>query len=471
MKKIVYFLCLPLSLLPFSCSQDDVEIPMTDKMELAHPEMQYVGISPDITYLESSDAKIVASRFINNGLNSRSESKTLKNVVPIQNAEGETALYAVNFDNGYVIVSATKNLPPIVAIVDNGNFSQNDAPSGRDVIISQLVAETDYWRENGGNNNHKDEWRLYSRFPTDEINPFSRTDAETDPWNAMYGQMNEFLGMDYECYRISRFEDDQEVMPAEILARFQNIARHEDNIWEEEWGEDIMYETALVVIKNGHYTNSGGYCLKTTWSQGFPYNDFLDNKSHPLGCVTIAVGQIMRYHEYPKTYNWNDMPNNLIYEGNYTLQSFLKTLHDELEVKPDGGTPNEKAVQVLKSYGYSATIKDHKNGEYSSIPTYCYGYDPVEKSAHAWVCDGSTQSSYSTKYELYVFDNSYYPKFRYMLSSEDSKYGYSNTFYHMNWGWDGLSDGYFLEGNLSAYNGETTYHYNNLRRDIIIKKP
>lgn len=470
MKKIVYFLCLPLSLLPFSCSQDDVEIPMTDKMELAHPEMQYVGISPDITYLESSDAKIVASRFINNGLNSRSESKTIKNVVPIQNAEGETALYAVNFDNGYVIVSATKNLPPIVAIVDNGNFSLNDTPSGRDVIISQLVAETDYWRENGGNNRHKDEWRLYTRFPTDEIKPFSRTDAETDPWNAMYGQLNEFLGMDYECYRISRFEDDQEVMPAEILARFQNIARHEDNIWEEEWGEDIMFETALIVIKSGHNSSYGGYCMKTTWNQISPYNYLLPNNQN-LGCVTIAVGQIMKYHEYPKTYNWNEMPNALARRSDCALTSFLKKLHDELGVAADGSTNNKNAARVLKSYGYSATTKTHNTGNYSSFPVYCYGADIENNGEHAWVCDGSTYSTFSTKYELYVLDNSYYPKFKYMLRSEDTKYGSSQALYHMNWGWGGLSDGYFADSYLSANNGSKIYHFNYDRVDTYITKP
>lgn len=106
-----------MALFAASCSNEDLEqmtkadVPALPRQEIAK------GIAPEITNLKSSDAEIVANRFVS-FFNSRSEDRHVKNVVTIPNSEGEPALYAVNFDNGYVIVSASKNLPPIVADVD-----------------------------------------------------------------------------------------------------------------------------------------------------------------------------------------------------------------------------------------------------------------------------------------------------------------------------------------------------------------
>ena len=34
-------------------------------------------------------------------------------------------MYAVNYDDGYAIVSATKNYHPVLAVVDHGTYSQS----------------------------------------------------------------------------------------------------------------------------------------------------------------------------------------------------------------------------------------------------------------------------------------------------------------------------------------------------------
>lgn len=467
-KKSVYFVLL--SLFVGACTQEDIEPSFHEDLNISSKETITSGISPDITNLESSDAEIVANRFINNNVESRSESRCIKNVVTVPNAEGEPVMYAVNFDKGYVLVSATKNLAPILAVVDNGSFSLEDMPSGRDIIVSQLISEADYWQKNGGNNEHNEEWQYFTKLPDDEHpKALSRTVIDSDPWTAMYAQMIEFEDMGYECCRLSRFEDDQDFMPNNILEKFKSTARTEDNIWEQEYGENFMYETAIVVKKDKPSYGSSGYCLKTSWGQRSPYNCMLDG-DYPLGCVTIAVGQIMKYHEYPKTFEWSNMPNTLIYEGSTPLTNFLKRIHDELRVTNDGAANDQDAVRVLKSYGYGTSLKNHTSAV-TKYPTYCGGYDSQTNEGHAWVCDGSSRYTFHIVYELYVFDYSGYPNFQYTLRSEEHKYSDSEPMYHMNWGNFGQNDGYYFDNNLKINTSHGIYNFCKNRTDIFITKP
>lgn len=379
-------------------------------------------------------------------------------------------MYAVNFDKGYVLVSATKNLAPILAVVDNGSFSLEDMPSGRDIIVSQLISEADYWQKNGGNNEHNEEWQYFTKLPDDEHpKALSRTVIDSDPWTAMYAQMIEFEDMGYECCRLSRFEDDQDFMPNNILEKFKSTARTEDNIWEQEYGENFMYETAIVVKRDKPTTNYGGYCITTKWNNAFPYNDLIPN-NYPIGCVTIAVGQIMKYHEYPKTFEWSSMPSTLNFGGSSPLTRFLLRLHNELRVDTTGAANAQDAVRVLKSYGYGTSIKNHTSAV-TKYPTFCGGYDSKRQVGHAWVCDGSICYTFNTAYELYVFDYSAYPNFQYTLRSEENKFGTSDTMYHMNWGWGGQYDGYYSENSIKIYATNEIRNYCDNRTDIYITKP
>lgn len=285
----------------------------------------------------------------------------------------------------------------------------------------------------------------------------------------MYAQLIEFEDMGYECHRLYTFEDDQDFMPDEILTRFKGMAKIEDNIWEDEYGENFMYETAIVVKKDMPSYGHTGYCLNTQWAQGLPYNYMLGD-DRPLGCVTIAVGQIMKYHQYPNTFNWSGMPDKLSFATNCVLTNFLKRIHDELGVDDNGLATSKDAERVLKSYGYRTSVKSH-NGGFSQFPTYCQGYDSLRGKGHAWVCDGSNHYTFHTAYELYIFDYAGYPNFKYMLIDSDNKYSDSQTMYHMNWGWEGQHDGYFSDNNIKIYTNTEIRNYCDSRADIIITKP
>lgn len=80
------------------------------------------GIERDKVNISTEDASYVAKMFSYNNPQSRSVSNFMvKNIVPIKNDAGEIVMYAVNFVDGYVIVSATKTSVPTRWLVSGWN--------------------------------------------------------------------------------------------------------------------------------------------------------------------------------------------------------------------------------------------------------------------------------------------------------------------------------------------------------------
>jgi hypothetical protein len=88
------------------------------------------------------------------------------------------------------------------------------------------------------------------------------------------------------------------------------------------------------------------------------------------------------------------------------------------------------------------------------------------KIGHAWVCDGYKTHEYYVEYLLRVPDCS---DQYYTIKEHQEDYSLF-YFYHMNWGWGGTYDGWFIGENVNANGIDRDYKYN--RYDIInIKKP
>lgn len=463
------------ALLLFSCEHsEDLECSLQTK-SCENKNQDRIGLSPDIEELSVNDAKIVATIFKNNGNKSRSESDLkIIDVVTIPSDDGTPALYAVNLEKGYLIIPATKKLPPILAKVDDGKFTTGNVPFGRDILISQMKDRFEYCKNHNIEEDNDIAWHQFlKKESSDRVMYSSRVASDNDPWYVQSEKMYELEQQGYLCYRITKFEDEQEIMPEDILQQFKNSARFEDgdNIWEEEWGEGFIYNTAFIAIKDYNTTSSStnvGPLLTTKWDQWPFYNYMIDRtgNSKPLGCVTIAVGQLMKYYRYPNYFSWLDMPDVL--NGGYEcpLTTFLAKLHDDLGVNDNGGTTDGKAKSVLEKYGYKVEKKSHVNGSYN-IPSYCSGFSSsTDLHGHAWVCDGCSSTKFATDYELYILDTAHSSKFEYtMLDKVEKRKIY--TYYHMNWGWGGRHDGGYNEGGLFV-NG-TNYNYR--RTDMIITKP
>ncbi|MBL7047527.1 MAG: C10 family peptidase [Candidatus Marinimicrobia bacterium] len=216
--------------------------------------------------------------------------------------------------------------------------------------------------------------------------------------------------------------------------------------------DDIEDETFNMYSR----TRSVAPLLSTTWGYGLYYNaECPEATGGPdghakVGCVAVAMGQIMNYYNHPDhgfgvssythpvygllsvnhantDFEWSNMPDGSLEDHNSDVATLL--YHCGVAVHMDYGPDESNAW----SFMYSNAIRDHfyynEDRQYydredhtdsewhdllqaeldASRPIYYSG------GGHAWVCDG---------------------------------YDSENSTYHMNWGINGIWDGDFFIGDL-----------------------
>ena len=188
-----------------------------------------------------------------------------------------------------------------------------------------------------------------------------------------------------------------------------------------------------------------GPYLKTSWNQRNNYNKYCPTNC-PVGCTAVAIGQIMRFWEYPKSYNWAAMSFN---NATDVTARFLAELgnkdHLNMDYTPNGSSARNTVLDnVLRGYGYNASREKYnyakvKSEIFSGRPVILSGVNQVSGSGHAWVCDGiqiynSTMYSYSMLHMN--FGNSEKYNGYYQLDNwsyiEDGKliFDYTTNFFH-----------------------------------------
>ena len=208
--------------------------------------------------------------------------------------------------------------------------------------------------------------------------------------------------------------------------------------------------------------------MATQWHQFEPYNQYcytIDSTQAVVGCVALAIGQIMAKHMYPpsykgKTIHWPLFALTSEPYGPHGEDEAAWLLHEiGLLVNTTYGdtlsTANsENAASCFQTMGYtytymtqlpdtSAIIHDLGRGNPifiagRSVRTSNYSYN-----AHAWVIDGCYTNSRTRR--VYGIDNLTYTTF---LDKE--------FFVHCNWGWrdngNGNSNGYYHYGVFQVRN-------------------
>ena len=212
--------------------------------------------------------------------------------------------------------------------------------------------------------------------------------------------------------------------------------------------------------------------ITTRWHQGCLYNSLCPEMSGPcghaeVGCVGVAMGQIMNYWKYPSSgwgshsyssnngttlsadfgntiYNWELMPDSLNGNSNDAEIEAVATLLYHCGVSVDmsyssngSGAETKDVPDALKRYfNYSKLLYGVKKGNDNTAWLELLKNDldrqhPVLYSgkggpSHAFVCDGYDE----------------------------------NDMLHFNWGWGGNGDGYYALGTLNpiGYNF-SNYNY------------
>lgn len=204
--------------------------------------------------------------------------------------------------------------------------------------------------------------------------------------------------------------------------------------------------------------------LTTYWNQSSPFNDlcpkYSDYSRSVAGCVAIAAAQIMNYHQWPEqgvgsksytfnlngntdnpltlevdfsqsTYQWNLMLDNYLGDLRGTVEqraAVAKLVYDvavatEMQFGSSSGTTTGKAQQALINYfGYSRAIRF---GKRDAVPINDWEQqlrDELDAGRPVFYAGQASGGGHA-----FVFD------------------GYdSDGYFHVNWGWGGQSNGYFI---------------------------
>lgn len=200
--------------------------------------------------------------------------------------------------------------------------------------------------------------------------------------------------------------------------------------------------------------------VKTLWDQGEPYNNLAptDDRGYRCytGCVATAMAQVMNTYQYPAkgigensyyipsleksvsfdfantTFDWANMLNEYTASATEAQDNAVATLMAAAGVSVDMGyglnssgafSPNVPPA-LIKYFGYANSVHFSYRKYYSmpvwmdmiynelqgGYPLYYSGQAADGSGGHAFVLDG---------------------------------YRASDAFVHINWGWSGMSDGYF----------------------------
>ena len=243
--------------------------------------------------------------------------------------------------------------------------------------------------------------------------------------------------------------------------------------------------SAQLVAPGPEYKPSVQPLLKTTWGQNAPYNQYCPTRANssgeqencPVGCVALALGQIMKYYNYPETgkgyksyqpfglseaisadfentqYKWELMKDSYVRLGSY------KTYTEE-EADAVATLLSHAGVSVGTIYALSGSSAfAYANIPRNMVENFRYAEEPIRYVS---------RSDYSKEewMEL-IFDelSNGRPIFYSGNSPESGGHAFVLDGYdatgkvHINWGWRGSDNGYYdidlLEGENNFCNNQS----------------
>ncbi len=311
--------------------------------------------------------------------------KEVDDVFSILGSDDNAAFYIFTFKpSGFVIISATKKEEPILAYSTTSHFNMDSLPLGLQMWI------------------------------------------------------------DVRTQRIQEIKESDVEIPEGVKAEWDKY------VGAPNWTDPETGEPGPVPNPNeGNYTIEKILPLNTKWGQKSGYNallDEIDGQLPPSGCVAIAMAQVMKYHQFPSSYNWAAMPNT--YATNTTAQ-LIKDIGSKVGMNygldGSGADTKSKVPPAFKNFGYSSSVRysDYSSDKIKSeidanrpvifkggTKKYWAGIIPYYADGHAWVCYGYHKANLNG-------------------------YGYFRMY--MNWGWYGSYDGWYSYNSFNNGNGSFNY--------------
>ena len=236
-------------------------------------------------------------------------------------------------------------------------------------------------------------------------------------------------------------------------------------------------------------TTSVAPLLRTLWNQSAPYNNqcptyTLNNETYPTytGCVATATAQIMNHHKWPQSGTGShSYTNNVGGAGNQTIsRDFAHAYNWDLMLNSyteSSPTANINAVATLMAdigCAVEMNYKSDASGAAShnvpaALKTY-FGYDAdmtiISRNAFSineW--ESILRAELDARRPVYYSGSATSGGHAFVVDGYNS-----DGMFHINWGWGGNSDGYFVTTMLNPKDqgiGSFEGGYNNTQQAVI----
>ncbi len=324
--------------------------------------------------------------------------------------EQKTDMYLLNFENnqGYVLTSGDRRVPGVFAYNSVGNLGDTIYNPGQNILLERIM----YYMEKKKEEFNKNRLKLAILAQEELFKKLSKKQQQELIKKGLFDEKGKRIIAKIvrnDCFDLPNGNNNVE---------YEEPPRYSYGSWE------TVYKKAPLV--------------KTLWGQSGLYNNDVDrycsggsDKEAPVGCVAVAVGQIIANHKKPTSFkgkymNWNDMTHinsgdmfsKIDYcniKGRADIQHLLAKLGDKDLLDMDygcngSGASTDDAVNTFHKLGYTATKQDYNSDKIISEiknnrPVYIRGNDIRKwidtpwwefwtrdhyeyKGGHAWVLDG-----------------------------------------------------------------------------------
>ena len=343
----------------------------------------------------------------------------LEFVFAAKNEGKPVAFYVINGGGGFVIVSGDDRVTPILGYSNSGFFDPNNIPPSLSEFLKGFQDEIDYITSTNHhiyNSDIKKKWKFY----IDEVSNLNT---------------NGF--------------DETRIITKDVSIKKETIIQK--NLIKTKWGQDI-----------------GGY------------NDLcpiVDSTKALTGCVATAMGQIIKY--------WSDS----VSVTNYGSHSYIHPIYGKQIVDFGSTTYNFKNMPVkLDKYSSTSNIMAIAELLYHCGVSVDTEYGATYSGASIYDAGNALNTFFGFPNAQYKFldKKTAYNVWETMIKNEiDNKRpilysgpghaficdGYNSDdflFFHLNWGWAGYCDGFFLLTALNPDLYDLFYHIGRHQTSVVI---
>jgi hypothetical protein len=199
-------------------------------------------------------------------------------------------------------------------------------------------------------------------------------------------------------------------------------------------------EIARILPPRDYFSTTTTPLATTTWGQSNGYNDSLGycspGQKMLAGCATVAIAQFLKYYNYPNVYNWSLMDdNNATGETAKLYRDIVNASYANAVSCSATSTTIDNTQRTLAYFGFTNTsdsysLTDVYNEFRSHHRPLLIHANNTNGSGHIWLCDGFI------RYVIGEYDREGEP---------GDTVGTIRDYLHMNWGWFGNYNGYYLE--------------------------